>query len=157
MFGCDTHLLKHIKQAILGWSFRQILFLGCYPVFPAISAPIEFIVTVGQIFVVHSESDEQVFYEVNMAMGECQCSRGATRGQCKHKFAITHYYKIAAFSALPANDPGMRATWDYVGTGVVRPAHRYRGLADEEHDGPGVEEFVQQQRQRGHSPAESNR
>ena len=70
---------------------------------------------------------------------------------------VTHYYKIAAFSALPANDPGMRATWDYVGTGVVRPAHRYRGLDDEDHDGPGVEEFVQQQRQRGHSPAESNR
>ena len=40
----DTHLLKHIKQAILVWSFRQNLFLGCYPVFPAISAPIEFIV-----------------------------------------------------------------------------------------------------------------
>ena len=37
-------------------------------------------------------------------------------------------------------------------------AHRYRGLGDDEdHDGPGVEEFVQQQRQRGHSPAESNR
>ena len=79
--------------------------------------------------------------EVNMATGECQCSRGATHGQCKHKFAITHYYKIAAFSALPANDPGMRATWDYVWTGVVlvRPAHRYRGLEDEDHDGPGVE------------------
>ena len=108
-----------------------------------------------QIFVVQSESNEEVFYEVNMATGECQCSRGATRGQCKHKFAITHYYKIAAFSALPANDPGMRATWDYVWTGVVlvRPAHRYRGLDDEDHDGPGVEEFVQQQRQRGHSPA----
>ena len=44
MFGCDTHLLKHIKQAILGWLFRQNLFPGCYPVFPAISAPIEFIV-----------------------------------------------------------------------------------------------------------------
>ena len=43
----------------------------------------------------------------------------------------------------------MRATWDYVGTGVVRPAHRYRGLDDEDHDGPGVEEFVQQQQQRG--------
>ena len=51
----------------------------------------------------------------------------------------------------------MRATWDYVGTGVVRPAHPYRGLDDEDHDGPGVEEFVEQQRQRGHSPAESNR
>ena len=24
----DTHLLKHIKQAILVWSFRQNLFLG---------------------------------------------------------------------------------------------------------------------------------
>ena len=85
-----------------------------------------------------------------MAMGECQCSRGATRGPCKHKFAIKHYYKIAAFSALPANDPGMRATWDYVGTGVVRPAHRYRGLGDDEdHDGPGVEEFVQNSSGRG--------
>ena len=51
----------------------------------------------------------------------------------------------------------MRATWDYVGTGVVRPAHCYHGLDDEDHDKPGVEEFVQQQRQRGHSPAESNR
>ena len=110
-----------------------------------------------QIFVGQKESNDQVFYEVNMATGECQCSRGTTRGPCKHKFAITHYYKIEAFSALPANDPGMRATWDYVGTGVVRPAHRYRGLDDEDHDGPGVEEFVQQQRQRGHSPAESNR
>ena len=50
-----------------------------------------------QIFVVQSESNDQVFYEVNMAMGECQCSRGATRGQCKHKFVITHYYKIGSF------------------------------------------------------------
>ena len=44
MFGCDTHLLKHIKQAILAWLFRQNIFLGCFPVFPAISAPDEFIV-----------------------------------------------------------------------------------------------------------------
>ena len=44
----------------------------------------------------------------------------------------------------------MRATWDYVGTGVVRPAHRYRGLGDDEdHDGPGVEEFVQNSSGRG--------
>ena len=42
-----------------------------------------------QIFVVQSESNEQVFYELNMATGECQCSRGATHGPCKHKFAIT--------------------------------------------------------------------
>ena len=44
MFGCNTHLLKHIKQAILVWSFRQNIFLGCCPVFEAISAPDEFIV-----------------------------------------------------------------------------------------------------------------
>ena len=31
MFGCDIHLLKHMKQAILVWSFRQNIFLGCYP------------------------------------------------------------------------------------------------------------------------------
>ena len=48
MFGCDTHLLKHIKQAILAWSFRQNIFLGCFPVFPAISAPDEFIVNRSQ-------------------------------------------------------------------------------------------------------------
>ena len=44
MFGCNTHLLKHIKQAILAWSFRQNIILGCYPVFAAISARGEFIV-----------------------------------------------------------------------------------------------------------------
>ena len=44
MFGCNTHLLKHIKQAILAWSFRQNIILGCYPVFVAISARDEFIV-----------------------------------------------------------------------------------------------------------------
>ena len=31
MIGCNTHLLKHMKQAILVWSFRQNIFLGCYP------------------------------------------------------------------------------------------------------------------------------
>ena len=46
MFGCNTHLLKHIKQAILAWSFRQNIILGCYPVFAAISARDEFIVWV---------------------------------------------------------------------------------------------------------------
>ena len=45
MFGCNTHLLKHIKQAILAWSFRQNIILGCYPVFAAISARGEFIVS----------------------------------------------------------------------------------------------------------------
>ena len=44
MFGCNTHLLKHIKQAILAWSFRQNIILGCYPLFAAISARGEFIV-----------------------------------------------------------------------------------------------------------------
>ena len=44
MFGCNTHLLKHIKQAILVWSFRQNIFLGCCPVFVAFSATDEFIV-----------------------------------------------------------------------------------------------------------------
>ena len=44
MFGCNTHLLKHIKQAILAWSFRQNIILGCFPVFAAISARDEFIV-----------------------------------------------------------------------------------------------------------------
>ena len=42
-----THLLKHIKQAILVWSFRQNIFLGCCPVFLAISAGDEFIVVAG--------------------------------------------------------------------------------------------------------------
>ena len=46
MFGCNTHLLKHIKQAILTWSFRQNIILGCFPVFAAISARDEFIVHV---------------------------------------------------------------------------------------------------------------
>ena len=47
MFGCNTHLLKHIKQAILAWSFRQNIILGCYPVFAAISARDEFIVSLS--------------------------------------------------------------------------------------------------------------
>ena len=31
MIECNTHLLKHMKQAILVWSFRQNIFPGCYP------------------------------------------------------------------------------------------------------------------------------
>ena len=30
MIGSNTHLLKHMKQAILVWSLRQNIFLGCY-------------------------------------------------------------------------------------------------------------------------------
>ena len=33
-----------MKQAMLAWSFRQNVILGCYPVFVAISARGEFIV-----------------------------------------------------------------------------------------------------------------
>ena len=39
-----TPLKTHQTSNIIGWSFRQILFLGCFPVFPAISAPDEIIV-----------------------------------------------------------------------------------------------------------------
>ena len=31
MIGCNTHFLKHMKQAMLVWLFRQNIFLGCYP------------------------------------------------------------------------------------------------------------------------------
>ena len=54
MFGCNTHLLKHIKQAILAWLFRQNIILGCYPVFAAISARGEFIV-IRHLIVVYFE------------------------------------------------------------------------------------------------------
>ena len=46
--GCYTPL-KHIKQAILAWSFRQNIIMGCYPVFAAISARGEFIVEGGGV------------------------------------------------------------------------------------------------------------
>ena len=108
-----------------------------------------------QLFLVESESDENVFYTLNMATGECECRVGSSRAPCKHKQAVTHYYGIAAFSALPTQDPGMRATWHYIATGETLPAHHYRGLVDE--DIPAVEEFVLQQRARAAEVDVSNR
>ena len=62
-------------------------------------------------FIVTSEKDAQVFYQVDMISGLCDCQAGLNRGPCKHKDAIAKYFNIAEFSVLPESDTNIRALY----------------------------------------------
>ena len=58
----------------------------------------------------------------------CECKAGENCGPCKHKDAITKFYNIAEFSALPNTDVNMRALYHFIAEGTVCDNSWYRDL-----------------------------
>ena len=88
------------------------------------------IIEMGEFkFLVESEKNQETFYHVDMKSGLCECKAGENRGPCKHKDAITKFYNIAEFSALPNTDVNMRALYHFIAEGTVCNNSWYRKLA----------------------------
>ena len=68
-------------------------------------------------FIVTSEKDAQVCYQVDMISGLCDCQAGLNRGTCKHKDAIAKYFNIAEFSVLPVREAFQSKTRGNLGNG----------------------------------------
>ena len=79
-------------------------------------------------FIVESQSNPEVIYQVDMVSGFCDCKSGMNCGPCKHKDAISKYFKIAEFSVLPECDANMRAMYHYIAEGIVCDNTWYRDL-----------------------------
>ena len=45
-------------------------------------------------FIVESQSNPEVIYQVDMVSGFCDCMSGMNCGPCKHKDAISKYFKL---------------------------------------------------------------
>ena len=79
-------------------------------------------------FIVESENNPDVFYNVDMISGYCDCKAGINCGPCKHKDAVAKYHNIAEFSILPDCDQNMRALYHFIAEGTVCKNTWYRDL-----------------------------
>ena len=79
-------------------------------------------------FLVKSEQNEELFYQVDMLSGFCQCKAGSNCGPCKHKGAISRFKHIAEFNILPESDAKTRALYHYIADGTVCSDSWYRDL-----------------------------
>ncbi|XP_030838984.1 uncharacterized protein LOC756446 isoform X2 [Strongylocentrotus purpuratus] len=50
-----------------------------------------------------SQTDSEVVYEVDMAVGVCACRQGRTGGACKHQQAVVKYFNITSDNYLPSS------------------------------------------------------
>ena len=79
-------------------------------------------------FLVRSETNQDIFYHVDMASGFCECKAGSNCGPCKHKGAVSKYKNLAEFNVLPESDVNIRALYHYIADGTVCPDSWYRDL-----------------------------
>ena len=87
------------------------------------------IIDVGEYkFIVRSEKDPEIFYQVDMVSGYCECKAGHNCGPCKHKGAISKFRKLAEFSILPESDAKIRALYHFIANGSVCTNSWYRDL-----------------------------
>ena len=84
-----------------------------------------------RIFYVKSQSDDEIFYMVDMRSGVCECRVGRSKAPCKHKHSIKTHFNIAEFSSLPL-DAKSRAMWHFIAEGCFEKSHWYRGDGDTE-------------------------
>ena len=92
------------------------------------------IIDVGEHkFIVQSEKNKEIFYNVDMVSGFCDCKAGRNCGPCKHKGAISKFKKISEFSILPESDVKSRALYHYIAEGKVCNDTWYRDLDDPNH------------------------
>ena len=87
------------------------------------------IIELGEFkFMVGSEKNPDLFYQVDMLSGFCECKAGANCGPCKHKDAVSKFFKIAEFSVLPNSDKNIRGLYHYIADGIVCTNSWYRDL-----------------------------
>ena len=79
-------------------------------------------------FIVGSETNSDVFYQVDMVSGFCECKAGKKCDPCKHKDAISKFFKVAEFSVLPDADTNIRGLYHYIAEGIVCNNAWYRDL-----------------------------
>ena len=79
-------------------------------------------------FLVRSETNQDIFYHLDMASGFCECKAGSNCGPCKHKGAVSKYKNLAEFNVLPESDVNIRALYHYIADGTVCTDSWYRDL-----------------------------
>ena len=65
-------------------------------------------------FLVSSQTNENLSYEVNMQSGLCECFKGVNLGPCAHKNAVALHFGVSGFNVLPVLDAGMRGVYHYI-------------------------------------------
>ena len=58
-----------------------------------------------QMYMVESQSEEDVFYTVDMKSNYCECPAGRNKGCCKHKLGVMKFFNEAEVSVIPVTDP----------------------------------------------------
>ena len=92
-------------------------------------------------FIVESEASTDVFYNINMKSGYCECKAGANCGPCKHKRAISEHTGLAECNVLPEFDAKIRGLYHYIAQATTCKSSWYRDLKKPDSD-DHVEEFV---------------
>ena len=84
----------------------------------------------AHIYIVPSETSEDISYIVDMQGRVCSCPRGRLTGPCKHKDLVAKYRKIPSFDVLPTTSPEMRQTYMFLATGQDTPLDWFLPLQD---------------------------
>ena len=79
---------------------------------------------------VESEDNSDQIYSVDMKSGVCSCKKGVTKAPCKHKFAVSKYFQVSQFSALPDKDIATKEMYCKIAMGYSLPRTWYRDLQD---------------------------
>ena len=82
-------------------------------------------------FLVPSESVDSLIYLVDMKERYCSCNQGRLKGPCKHKALVSERFGVECFDVIPSNNPTMRQTFMYLGTGKKMDINWFLGLQDE--------------------------
>ena len=84
----------------------------------------------AHIYIVPSETREDISYIVDMKGRVCSCPRGRLTGPCKHKDLVAKYKQIPSYDVLPTTSPEMRQKYMYLATGQDTPLNWFLPLQD---------------------------
>ena len=84
----------------------------------------------AHIYIVPSETSEDISYLVDIERRVCSCPKGRLTGPCKHKEIITKYKQIPSFDVLPTSSPHMRQKYMFLATGQDTPLDWFLPLQD---------------------------
>ena len=107
--------------------------------------PLSFITQISERFyLVKSQTEEDVFYNIDMQSNICECLRGRSKGVCRHKLSVNHHFNVSQFASLPTVDPLSRGLYHYIAFGRVLDNNLYRGLRDTNVEAPPVNQHIEQ-------------
>ena len=84
----------------------------------------------AHIYIVPSETSEDVSYVVDIERRMCSCPRGILTGPCKHKDIVAKYKQILSFDVIPTSSPHMRQKYMFLATGQDTPLDWFLPLQD---------------------------